>query len=406
MLALPSTSGGGAGGEGWLCQWDDENRLAEIRNPQSRIQNVYDGLGRRRLRRLFAWDPQAETWTLTSEICFVWDGWNLLAELSPQVSSLSPQRVYTLGIDLSGQLGGEGMAPMSTAGGIGGILACSSSSSFSSSSSTALFLYDGNGNVTTLASADSATTLAAYEYGPFGNTLVAAGPLAETNPIRFSTEYFEGAQPPGSELQVSGFIPQPSLYYYGYRYYSPELGRWVSRDPIGEEGGVNLHAFVLNAPPIAIDVNGLSARFEVPEWLRRLSKAGQCLTEYNRLRSIMSRGERATLEEQAAEGALNDCVVNALTDPRYRGGTCRADAKATACQAELVTYEAAHRHTTQMLERFGRQLAMTVRACGGAVRPRFRFWSALGRASTPPLTGDGVSPGDSWPIGEVGPSMS
>ncbi len=24
------------------------------------------------------------------------------------------------------------------------------------------------------------------------------------------------------------------LYYYGYRYYSPELGRWLSRDPINE----------------------------------------------------------------------------------------------------------------------------------------------------------------------------
>ncbi len=28
------------------------------------------------------------------------------------------------------------------------------------------------------------------------------------------------------------------VYYYGYRYYSPELGRWPSRDPIGEWGGM------------------------------------------------------------------------------------------------------------------------------------------------------------------------
>jgi uncharacterized protein RhaS with RHS repeats len=127
---------------------------------------------------------------------------------------------------------------MATAGGIGGILArSSSSSSFSSSSSTALFLYDGNGNVTNLADAGTAATLATYEYGPFGNTLVASGPLADANPIRFSTKYFEGAVPPGSPTQVSGLIPQPSLYYYGLRYYSPGLGRWVNRDPIGERGG-------------------------------------------------------------------------------------------------------------------------------------------------------------------------
>jgi RHS repeat-associated protein len=34
--------------------------------------------------------------------------------------------------------------------------------------------------------------------------------------------------------------------YYGYRYYDPVTGRWPSRDPIGERGGVNLYGFVEN----------------------------------------------------------------------------------------------------------------------------------------------------------------
>jgi RHS repeat-associated protein len=146
---------------------------------------------------------------------------------------------------------------MATAGGIGGILAVTTSSpSTPDPRHSSLFLYDGNGNVTNLADADSAATLATYEYGPFGNTLVAAGPLAETNPIRFSTKYFEGAQPPGSATQVSGLIPQPSLYYYGYRYYSSGTGRWVSRDPIGERGGASLYAFVRNCPAYMVDPLG------------------------------------------------------------------------------------------------------------------------------------------------------
>lgn len=33
---------------------------------------------------------------------------------------------------------------------------------------------------------------------------------------------------------------------YGYRYYDPVTGRWPSRDPIGEQGGVNLYGFVGN----------------------------------------------------------------------------------------------------------------------------------------------------------------
>jgi RHS repeat-associated protein len=36
------------------------------------------------------------------------------------------------------------------------------------------------------------------------------------------------------------------MYYYGYRYYDPETGRWPSRDPIEEQGGINLYGFVGN----------------------------------------------------------------------------------------------------------------------------------------------------------------
>jgi RHS repeat-associated protein len=36
-------------------------------------------------------------------------------------------------------------------------------------------------------------------------------------------------------------------YNYGYRFYVPELGKWINRDPIGERGGVNLYGFVGNS---------------------------------------------------------------------------------------------------------------------------------------------------------------
>ena len=39
---------------------------------------------------------------------------------------------------------------------------------------------------------------------------------------------------------------RPRVAYYGYRYYDPVTGRWPSRDPIGERGGVNLYGFVGN----------------------------------------------------------------------------------------------------------------------------------------------------------------
>ena len=47
------------------------------------------------------------------------------------------------------------------------------------------------------------------------------------------------------------------FYYYGYRFYMPETGRWASRDPIGEEGGNNLYGFVNNQVFKKVDFLGL-----------------------------------------------------------------------------------------------------------------------------------------------------
>jgi len=77
-----------------------------------------------------------------------------------------------------------------------------------------------NGNVTELVNTNGAS-VAHYEYDPYGNLVIAEGSAAQDNPFLFSTKYLD---------QETGW------YYYGYRYYSPELGRWTRRDPIWEEG--------------------------------------------------------------------------------------------------------------------------------------------------------------------------
>jgi len=51
--------------------------------------------------------------------------------------------------------------------------------------------------------------------------------------------------------------------YYGYRYYNPDLGRWISRDPIGEEGGVNIYGFVSNHPVLRIDILGVTNQINI-----------------------------------------------------------------------------------------------------------------------------------------------
>lgn len=148
------------------------------------------------------------------------DGWNVISEYSQQSPSLpiarSPSLRHTCGEDLSGSLQG--------AGGIGGLLQTTKNREQGTAN---FFAYDSNGNVVLLTDAQSKET-ARYRYDAFGKTLLTQGPAAMSNRYRFSTKTVEVAS---------------GLAYYGFRYYSPELGRWVSRDSLGERGSINLVAF-------------------------------------------------------------------------------------------------------------------------------------------------------------------
>lgn len=54
------------------------------------------------------------------------------------------------------------------------------------------------------------------------------------------------------------FLDSETGYYnYGHRYYVPWLGRWPNRDPIEEEGGINLYGFAGNDGIDRIDKLGL-----------------------------------------------------------------------------------------------------------------------------------------------------
>ena len=105
----------------------------------------------------------------------------------------------------------------------------------------AFYGYDGQGNVTLLTNS-AGQDVAHYRYDAFGQTLEAVGPRAAENPYRFSTKELHAAS---------------GLYDFGLRFYSPGMGRWINRDPLQEEGGVNLYAMVDNSPINAVDEYGL-----------------------------------------------------------------------------------------------------------------------------------------------------
>jgi RHS repeat-associated protein len=107
------------------------------------------------------------------------------------------------------------------------------------SSGTANFLTDGLGSTLTVTNS-SGSSLAQYAYEPFGNTTITSG--SSTNSYQYT----------GRENDGTG------LYFYRSRYYSPTLQRFVSEDPIGIAGGINLYAYVSNGPISSKDSFGMA----------------------------------------------------------------------------------------------------------------------------------------------------
>lgn len=241
----------------WIYEWDAENRLKRMSTtptavawgaPDRELLFTYDYLGRR-VRKISRLNGS----TLLDRK-YIYAGWSLLAELETATNKIA--RSYTWGLDIDSSLGGTG--------GVGGLLL------ETLHSDTTLHAYhvchDGSGNVAALATRKpgdptDGRVVAAYEYGPFGETVRAwvAPTLSPeirdafaTRPFRYSTKFTDS---------------ETNLVYYGYRYYDPSLGRFINRDPIGESGGLNLYAFTGNSPVNGYDYLGLNGFWQsILDW--------------------------------------------------------------------------------------------------------------------------------------------
>jgi len=241
----------------WHYRWDAENRLVEMETttaattdgaPYGKVRWTYDPLGRR---------IQRQSWQGANPVVvtkYVYDGWQCIAELD---GSNVVTATYAWGKDLSGSVTG--------AGGVGGLLWV-----HHSQHGRHFYAYDGNGNICGLTSATDGTRSGGYEYDPFGGVIRvdAVNPVVSWNEWQFSTKRKD---------------PVAEVVLYEYRGYDVRTGRWLSRDPVFENGGPLLYGLLGNHAVNTVDPIGfweLSIHTELTEAaLRDLKCSFRCCGE-------------------------------------------------------------------------------------------------------------------------------
>ena len=216
---LSSETAPDGSGKSYVFDGQDQLVAVEMKNAGGalfhRSEFSYDAFGR--LVESTEFERSGTAWAKQSERGRVFDGLDTVQERSET---------------------NQVVAQLTRDGNIGGIL------SRKAGASTSFFGYDGNGNVTTLSDAQG-NSVGNYRYDGFGNALEVSGSVANENTHRFSTK----------ELHAPS-----GLYYYGFRFYSLVLSRWINRDPIREIGGVNLYQMVGNNPVNLVDAYGWKER--------------------------------------------------------------------------------------------------------------------------------------------------
>jgi RHS repeat-associated protein len=186
-------------------EWDAESRLVAIVMGTGRTEFTYDAEGRR------VRVAERQSGTLTADYRLVWSETNLL-EVRESIGG-SVTRLFAFG---------EQQAALSL-----------------------FYTRDRLGSVIEMLDG-SAALRARYTYDPYGRSTKIAGDLDAT-------------------MGFAGLVTHrpTQLLLASYRQYDPAIGRWLSRDPLGLQGGTaNLYAYADNSPATGRDPSGLLTAWE------------------------------------------------------------------------------------------------------------------------------------------------
>ena len=230
----------GHGGGTTSYAWDFENRLTSVTLPGSggTVSFAYDPFGRR-IKKV----------TPSTTSIFAYDGDNLIEETNSS-GTVVARYEQSLNID-------EPLAMLR-------------------SGVTSYHEADGLGSVTSLSNSSGAIANT-YTYDSYGNLTASTGTLV--NSFRYTAREFD---------------TETNLYYYRNRYYDPNVGRFISEDPIGFASSINFYPYVHNGPTMYTDPWGwidldITQKWSTREpsfwdwhsgntsWLRKVSAECMCV---------------------------------------------------------------------------------------------------------------------------------
>ena len=197
--------------------WDERYRLTSVSSACSVVDYSYDVYGRRT-------SCSVGSASQTNTTSFVYDGHQIVADLDESGNLL---RTYVWGQSIDNLL----------------------AFTDHTTSNTYYAIKDHQNSVLALVDA-SGSVVESYEYDAWGRTRVFDAAGKELAESAIGNRYcFQGR-----EIDWA-----TGLYYFRARWYNPVSGRWLSKDPIGISGGLNLYAFCGNNPVNFVDPLGLQS---------------------------------------------------------------------------------------------------------------------------------------------------
>ena len=232
-------------------QWDAKNRLVKIIDDSHETHFRYDGLDRR------VGIVEKENGVEQSNQVFIWDGTQIVQKRDSTGATVE-RNYFDLG--------------------------------FEEGDSNYYYTKDHLGSIREVVASDGTTVESIYDYSPWGEVTKTGGTGVE------------------SDFLYTGHLYHfPSdLHLALYRAYDPELGMWLSRDPIAENGGLNLYAYVGNNPVMLYDLFGL-------RWYHDVAIGGLNLLDGG-LSFAAGIGDAATF-------GLTSKISNGLNNALYGDGT-------------------------------------------------------------------------------------